>query len=171
MLSLPLFDVFNAKSFRLFTSSTPNRTLEKKNFGCNVTRTRTQLTDVDKGKILALIEIMSAEQVAREMGRDPTTVRRFLAKYKRTRKIENLPRSGRPQALNKQEKNALLREVMKKRRKPLADIVNDLGLRYGLTTAARTLHNLGVRSHVAAKKPFISEDNATTRISWCEKKK
>lgn len=133
--------------------------------------TGTQLTDEDKGKILAYIEDMNAEQVARKMRRDPTTIRRFLAKHKRTGKIENLPRSGRPEALNKQEKVALLKKATKERRKPLREIVDNLKLNCSLTTAGKTLHDAGIRSHIAAKKPFISESNAVARFRWCEKNK
>ncbi|KAG9291215.1 hypothetical protein G9A89_021717 [Geosiphon pyriformis] len=115
-------------------------------------KTRTQLTDIDKGKILALIKIMSAEKVAKEIKRDPTTIRRFLAKYKRTKKIENLPRSGRPHILKDKQKNALIQKAIKERSKPLRDIVKDLDLKCSLTTARMVLHDAGIRSHIAAKK-------------------
>jgi transposase len=78
-----------------------------------MTRTRTLLTDEDKGKILAYLEEMSAEKVAEKMERDPTTIRRFIAKYRKTGKIENLPRSGRPPALNNYKKT-LFYEKQKK---------------------------------------------------------
>ena len=81
-----------------------------------MTRTRTLLTDEDKGKILAYLEEMSAEKVAEKMERDPTTIQRFIAKYRKTGKIENLPRSGRPPALNNYKKNTLLRKAKKERR-------------------------------------------------------
>ncbi|PKK57667.1 hypothetical protein RhiirC2_797626 [Rhizophagus irregularis] len=44
------------------------------------------------------------------MGCDPTTICRFIDKYKKTGKTENLPRSGWPSALNDNEKNALINE-------------------------------------------------------------
>ncbi|PKY61781.1 hypothetical protein RhiirA4_487249 [Rhizophagus irregularis] len=46
-------------------------------------------------------------------GHDPTTIRRFIDKYKKTGKTENLPRSGWPPAINDNEKNALINEVTK----------------------------------------------------------
>src|SRR5581483_79234 len=134
-------------------------------------RSRTQLTDEDKGKILAYIENMSAEQVAEKMGRAPSTIRRFIAKYERTGKIENLPRSGRKPLLSGEEKKVLIQEVIKNRRKPLKDILNSLKFTCSLTTAARVLHNVGIHSRVAVKKPFISEANRIARKNWCEKHK
>jgi transposase len=134
-----------------------------------MTRPRTLLTDEDKGKILAFLEDMSAEQVARKMERDPTTIRRFIAKYRNTGKIENLPRSGRPPLLNNQEKEVLSQKAKNERHKPLHEIVNDLGFNCSLATASRALHDSGIRSYIAAKKPFVSENHAKARVVWCEK--
>ena len=132
---------------------------------------RTELSPQDKGKILAYMENFNATQIAKKMGRDPTTIRRFINKYKNTGSIENLPRSGRPPAVNVVEKNALVNEVMKNRRAPLHEVINTLGLNCSLTTAKTTLYEAGICSRVAAKKPFISERHAAARISWCEKYK
>ncbi|GET66874.1 IS630 family transposase [Rhizophagus irregularis DAOM 181602=DAOM 197198] len=105
------------------------------------------------------------------MGRDPTTIRRIIDRYKKTGKTENLPRSGRPPALNNNEKNALINKVTQDRCEPLHEVINTLDLNCSLTTAKRALHSVGIYSHVAAKKPFISEKHALARISWCEKYK
>ncbi|CAG8597595.1 8364_t:CDS:1, partial [Funneliformis caledonium] len=40
-----------------------------------------------------------------------------------------------------------------------------------LTTAKRVLHDVGIYSHVDAKKPFISEKHLLDHISWCKKYK
>ena len=118
---------------------------------------RKQMDDKEKGMVLAYISTISAEQVAHKLGRAPTTIRRFLAKYKRTKKIENLPRSGRPPILKKQEKTAVVKKVLKERRVPLLQIVKDLKLNCSVQTVARTLHDAGLRSRVAALKPFCHQ--------------
>ncbi|CAB4481588.1 unnamed protein product [Rhizophagus irregularis] len=132
---------------------------------------RTELTSQDKGKILAYMENFNPAQIARKMGRDPTTIRRIIDRYKKTGKTENLPRSGRPPALNNNEKNALINKVTQDRREPLHEVINTLDLNCSPTTAKRALHSVGIYSHVAAKKPFISEKHTLARISWCEKYK
>ncbi|GET49791.1 IS630 family transposase [Rhizophagus irregularis DAOM 181602=DAOM 197198] len=132
---------------------------------------RTELTSQDKGKILAYMENFNPAQIARKIGRDPTTIRRIIDRYKKTGKTENLPRSGRPLALNNNEKNALINKITQDRREPLHEVINTLDLNCSLTTAKRALHSVGIYSHVAAKKPFISEKHALARISWCEKYK
>lgn len=129
------------------------------------------MTPQDKGKIIAYMENLNAAQIAKKMGRDPTTIRRFIAKYQETGSIENLPRSGRPPVLDNNEKNTLINEAIKKRRAPLHEIVNTLGLNCGLTTAKKTLYKAGIHSRVAAKKPFISESHAEARVNWCKKYK
>ncbi|CAB5183882.1 unnamed protein product [Rhizophagus irregularis] len=75
---------------------------------------------------------------------DSTTIRRFIDKYKKTGKTENLLHSGWPSALNNNEKNALINE---------------------------TLYDARIHSHIATKKPFISKRYASVHISWCEKYK
>ncbi|CAB5349199.1 unnamed protein product [Rhizophagus irregularis] len=126
---------------------------------------RTELTSQDKGKILAYMENFNPAQIARKIGRDPTTIRRIIDRYKKTGKTENLPRSGRPPALNNNEKNALINKVTQDRHEPLHEVINTLDLNCSLTTAKRALHSVGIYSHVAAKKPFISEKHALARIS------
>ena len=127
------------------------------------------MTEEDKGKVLAYIKYMSAEQVARVMKRDPTTIRRFLAKYRRTKKITNLRRSGRPRVLNQRKKTALLKVAMRERSTPLRNLVNDLELGCSLRTASRALRSFGVRSRVAAVKPFLEEHHIKGRFEWCQK--
>ncbi|CAG8625183.1 2573_t:CDS:2 [Diversispora eburnea] len=60
------------------------------------------------------------------MERDPTTVCRFIAKYKKTGKTENLSRPGWSPALNNDEKDALVNEATKIRCAPLHEIINKL---------------------------------------------
>lgn len=132
---------------------------------------RTEMTPHDKGKILAYSENLNAAQIAKKMGRDPTTIRRFIAKYKSTGNIENLPRSGRPTVLNTNEKEQLINKVTRNRRVPLHKAVNTLGLNCSLTTVKKTLYKAGFHSQVAAKKPFISERHRIARVNWCEKYK
>ena len=131
----------------------------------------TEMSPQDKGKILVYMENFNTTQIAKKMGRGPTTIRRFINKYKETGTTENLPRSGRPPALNNDEKDALISEVIQNRRAPIHEVINILDLNCSQTTALKALHDVGITSHVAAKKPFISERHASARVSWCEKYK
>ena len=51
---------------------------------------RTELSFQEKGKILAYMENFNPAQIARKIGHDPTTIHRFIDKYKKTGKTENL---------------------------------------------------------------------------------
>ena len=102
------------------------------------------------------------------MGQDPTTIRRFIAKYKETGNTENLPWPGWPPSLNNDQKKKLVIKVTKKRHALLHEVVNTLGLNCSLTTAKEILYKAGIHSHVAAKKHFISERYASAYVSWCE---
>src|ERR1700716_3452211 len=105
-------------------------------------RARTQLTDEDKGKILGLSEYFSSEKIAVKMKCSPITIRRFLAKYEETGKIENFSRSGRPQVLSNAKKEALVQEAVTARCKKLRKILDDLELKSSLTTAKNILYML-----------------------------
>ena len=87
---------------------------------------RTEMSPQDKGKILAYMENFNATQIAKKMGRDPTTIRRFINKYKETGTTKNLPRSGRPPALNNDEKDALISEVIQNRCALIHEVINIL---------------------------------------------
>ena len=76
--------------------------------------TRTQMTDLEKGRILAYAKTLNAAQIAKELGRDPSTICRFLTKYKKTGKSENLPQSGRSRVLGDHDKSLLICEVTEK---------------------------------------------------------
>src|SRR5437870_13892193 len=93
----------------------------------------TEISSHDKEKILAYIEIFNTTQIAKKMGRDPTTIHRFINKYKETGKIENLPRTGRPSALNNDKKDALINEVIKNRCIPIHEVIKTLDLNCYLT--------------------------------------
>ena len=88
---------------------------------------KTQLTDVDKGRILAYIKTMSAEQVAKKIGYDSTTIQRFLIRYRKTKSIKNLPKSRRPEILTEDQKVDFIKEAMNKRYKSLYHIIKNLG--------------------------------------------
>jgi hypothetical protein len=84
--------------------------------------------------------------------------------------MENLPRSGRPPALTERQKRLLVREVMKDRRAPLGEITVNSGLEIPNSTARDYLHDAGISSYVAAKKPFISDENQRRRLAWCKER-
>ena len=117
------------------------------------------------------MENFNPSQIAKKMGCDSITIWHFINKYKKTGKTENLPRSGYPPILNNYEKSALVNEVIQNHHKLLHKVVNTLGLNCSIITAKRTLHDAGIHSYIAAKKPFVSEKQASARVNWCKKYK
>ena len=97
------------------------------------------------------MENFNPAEIVRKIGRDPTTIRRFIDKYKKTGKTENLPQSGWPPVLNNNKKNALINEVTENRHEPLHEVVNKLGLSCSLTTVKQALYDAGIHFHIAAK--------------------
>jgi len=128
-----------------------------------------ELKPEEKGGIVALLNNnFKNAQIARQMKLPDSTVRSFIKKYKKTGNIENLPRPGRPPIATQRQKRLLIREVMKNRRAPLRELTANVGLNVTTTTASNYLHEAGIKSHVAAKKPFISDENQKKRLIWCK---
>ncbi|RHZ83305.1 hypothetical protein Glove_97g61 [Diversispora epigaea] len=96
------------------------------------------------------------------MERDPTTICRFIAKYKKT---ENLPRSGRPPTLNNDEKDALVNEATKKRRASLHEIINNLGL--NCKQLLKKHYDAEIHSHIAAKSHLFQKIMKQTHYGRC----
>ncbi|CAG8715554.1 10545_t:CDS:2 [Funneliformis mosseae] len=59
----------------------------------------------------------------------------------------------------KRKNRLLIREVMRNRRAPLRELTSNVGFNVSTTTASNYLHEAVIKSHVAAKKPFISDEN------------
>jgi transposase len=106
-------------------------------------------------------------EIARQMELPDSTIRSFIKRYKETGSIENLPRCGRPSAITERQKRLLVRETTKNRRAPLSELAINTGLEVSTSTISNYLHNSGIDSYVAAKKPFISEENRKRRLAWC----
>lgn len=76
---------------------------------------------------------------ARHYGINESSARNISTRFRNTGSVENLPRSGRPRALTDADKRYLIRATQKERRKPLADIGNDLGLDVSVQTLRNAL--------------------------------
>ncbi|KAF8470735.1 hypothetical protein BDZ91DRAFT_718874 [Kalaharituber pfeilii] len=78
----------------------------------NQENTRRELSDVEKGRIIALLEQnLSYGQIARIMNRSRSTISSFSQRYKDRGTHENAPRSGRPRKIDEATGNAILDAV------------------------------------------------------------
>ena len=61
---------------------------------------RSELTDIQKGTILALIPYYSYTEIEVQLGIPHSTISSFISSTQKCKSIENLPRPGRPQKLS-----------------------------------------------------------------------
>ena len=129
------------------------------------------ITLYQEGKSLAAIAYWFDPPMAK------STVQSIVAKFNATKTVENLPRSGRPPKFNKYDIRHMKRTILQNaetRRVPLHQIQNDLlkdiGINMSKNTIRQYLKGDNITSHVAVRKPFISETNAKKRVKWCKER-
>jgi transposase len=104
-----------------------------------------------------------------------STVKSIVDKFLATKTTENLPRSGRPRKLNERDLRSLSRVVLKdmeSRRASLRQIKTEFKDRADVSdrTIRRRLKEMGLQSHPAVIKPFVSKRNTQKRIQWCKER-
>lgn len=130
---------------------------------------RTEMLPQDNGKMFAYIKTFNPAQVTQKLRRDPTTIRRFINKYK-AEKLKVYHDQDVRLLLMMIKKSVLLKEITKDRR-ALHEVINTLNLNCGEITAKKVSYGAEIHSHIAAKKPFVSERHGSARVSWCKKVK
>src|SRR6185369_4506371 len=123
----------------------------------------------EKGGIIALWKNgLKIAEIARQMELPDSTVRSFIKRYDERGTLENQPRPGRPSVITERQKRLLVHETMKNRSTSLHELTTNIGLEVSKTTVSSCLHDVGIGSYVAAKKPFISNENRKKRLIWCK---
>jgi transposase len=83
--------------------------------------------------------------------------------------VEAMPRSGRPKKMSPRDTRELVRIVKGERRATLGDITNSLSTSVSRQTVRNTLKEVGIRSRIAAKKPFLSTVHRQRRLEFARK--
>lgn len=137
---------------------------------------RTELTEEAKKTILKMSEDgHKHSHIAEKLGRNRSTITRFLKRLNERGTIENESRSGRPQKMNFHSKHTLRRVVQSDECQTLDNIVTSLNEQIPVAVSKRTvrryLHKFGYKSKREGKKKRIpSECNVInqTRGTWLE---
>ena len=104
-----------------------------------------------------------------------STVNDIVKKYKETGSTEPKKRSGRPKVLTKRDTRTLKRIIRTDRFSPLGDVTDKLNTSLDTTLHHNTirsyLHDEGLGSYTARKKPHLTAKHRTDRLRWCKEKK
>ena len=78
---------------------------------------------------------------------------------------------GNPTVLSEREARTLIRVTKKNRRNTLEDITKILPDKRSKRTLGPCLSALGIKKHIAIKKPFLTDDHKRQRFEFCEEHK
>jgi transposase len=126
---------------------------------------RRELEQSTKDKIIGMdITGWSCRKIAEKLDLDPSTVTKVVKRYKLSGSTENSARPGRPKKMTERDHRHLVDNVKKNRHATLQDITNSMPSKVSVDTVRRALHNQGINSRIAAKKPFINQVNQAKRL-------
>lgn len=112
----------------------------------------------------------SLREIGRIVDKSFSTVRNIINKYKLSKRIADLPRSGRPKKLSYRDVSKIARQVKKNPGasavKIAEDISNEGGMKVSASTIRRALHSEGLHSRVPRKKPLIFARNKSRRLKF-----
>ncbi len=86
--------------------------------------------------------------------RSKSTISRILKKYYECGSIKPAKKPGRPHKLSDKGRRRLMRDLSSNRHAPLAKLCENITPHVGMVTLCKEIHELGVNSCIAVKKPF-----------------
>ncbi|CAB4389996.1 unnamed protein product [Rhizophagus irregularis] len=110
-----------------------------------------------------------------QLGIPASTVNDTIKRYKKTGSATPEKRPGRPKMLTERDTHVLRRVVHANRFSPLGDITDRLNSSLNATfhhnTVRKYLHNEGLGSYTARKKPLLTKKHRSDRLRWSREKK
>ena len=125
-----------------------------------------ELTDFQKGEILALEPHFSHEDIGTQLRIPRQTITDFLTRYRKRQSIENLPRPGRPRKTSNITNRWLVRNAESDTRVPFQELRNILNINISKRTLQRRLHEAGIRKWRAVKRALLTQNDAKKRRKW-----
>ncbi|MBW0542430.1 hypothetical protein O181_082145 [Austropuccinia psidii MF-1] len=117
------------------------------------------------GWVVGLCEAgLSICAISQKLNVATTTIHDTIEKYKEQRTFKTLPIPGRPQKLNDQDKRQLLRVVNQHPCEKLANIKEIITAEVSIGMVCKAIHELGKRSCIAVKKPYLTENHMARRL-------
>ena len=93
-------------------------------------------------------------------------------KYSKSQNYDSKARCGRPRKLNERQKRFLVSNLRTSPSKTSLELSNEISDLTKESVSAscirRNLLQLGLRSYVARKKPYINEKAVKNRLAWCK---
>jgi transposase len=130
--------------------------------------TRHELTDAQKGAILALIPLYSHAEIGARLGINRRTISHFVSRTRERESIENLPHPGRPRKLSDTAIRYLVRTAESNTHVPFEELRNLTNIDASIRTIRLRLREGGIRKWRAVKRPFLTPKHAKQRLAWAK---
>lgn len=102
------------------------------------------------------------------VGRPKSTISRVLKRYNECGSVKPTNKPGRPHKLSDQGRRRLMRDLSSNRRAPLAELCENITPHVGVGTLRKEIHELGVNSCIAVKKPFLNNIHRAKRLAFAK---
>jgi hypothetical protein len=127
---------------------------------------RRELTDFQKGEIVALSRDYSPTEIGRQLHIPRQTVSAFLERFQVRETIDNLPRPGAPHKTTAATDRYLVRLAESETRQPLAELRVQTNNEVSIRTIHRRLLENGIQKWKAVNCPLLTQKHAVQRLQW-----
>lgn len=131
-----------------------------------------KLSNLTRGKIIAYFEDgKSQRQIAKIVRTSRSTIQNIINTYKKSNDIKRLSGSGSKRKTSKRDDKIIVKiskndPFMSSKQISVA-AKSDYNIDISRQTVDRRLDEAGLKSYIAKKKPFISDNNTAKRLQWC----
>jgi len=129
---------------------------------------RHELTDFQKGEIIALASHFSRSNISRQLWVPRQTVSSFLTRYNKRGSIENIQHCGRPRKTSSADDQHIVNIAESHSRVPLTEIKDLTNLDISKQTIRRRLREAGIRKWKAILRPLLTDKHAKERLKWAQ---
>jgi transposase len=129
---------------------------------------RKQLTNFQKGRIVALKDLMSHRKIGIRLKIPHQTVSSFLERLATRGSIENLHRSGAPRKTSISDDRYIVRTAECNTRIPLAELRTETITNISEQTIRRRLREAGIRKWRPVDRPLLNKNQAKLRLAWAQ---
>ena len=128
--------------------------------------------DIRRNLITKHRERKGAKMIAKMLHMPVPMVKSIIMKWKKTRTVSTLARSGRPQKMSERLSRKLVREATIKpgvTLNDLKDFAAEAGTEVHKSTISRALHKTGLYGRVARKKPLLKKNHLKARLEFANR--
>jgi len=146
----------------------------RRSFGQEISGNRVrggELSSETRSAIIAKVEAgCTHKELAAEFTCSTRTIRRTINRWKNHNTTNSLPRSGRPEKLNRREKRAILRAARRAPKIQYARLQEETDTTYvHRRTIYRLLKKRGLRNYRCKQRPKFNREHASLRLQFSRK--